>query len=60
MGAVVGREAVMQAAQNSFISSSYFTERIGPAACFTTIIAKRRDDRLPVAQFSFMEVSVHR
>jgi glutamate-1-semialdehyde 2,1-aminomutase len=37
MGAVVGREAVMQAAQNSFISSSYFTERIGPAAAVATL-----------------------
>jgi len=32
MGAVIGRASVMQAAQNAFISSTYWTEGIGPAA----------------------------
>lgn len=37
MGAVVGREEVMQAAQVSFISSTYWTEGIGPVAALATI-----------------------
>lgn len=47
MAAVIGREAVMQAAQNSFISSTYWTERIGPAAALATI-AKHERERVPV------------
>jgi glutamate-1-semialdehyde 2,1-aminomutase len=37
MGAVIGREKVMQAAQRSFISSTYWTEGIGPTAALATI-----------------------
>ncbi|MNR75301.1 3-aminobutyryl-CoA aminotransferase [compost metagenome] len=37
MAAIIGREAVMQSAQTSFISSTYWTERIGPAAALATI-----------------------
>jgi glutamate-1-semialdehyde 2,1-aminomutase len=37
MAAVIGIEAVMQAAQESFISSTYWTERIGPAAALATL-----------------------
>jgi glutamate-1-semialdehyde 2,1-aminomutase len=37
MAAVVGRSEVMDAAQTSFISSTYWTERIGPAAAIATI-----------------------
>jgi len=37
MAAIVGKEEVMQAAQTSFISSTYWTERIGPVAAITTI-----------------------
>jgi len=37
MGAVIGSESVMQAAQDSFISSTYWTERIGPVAALATI-----------------------
>jgi glutamate-1-semialdehyde aminotransferase len=37
MAAIVGREVVMQAAQESFISSTYWTERVGPAASLATI-----------------------
>jgi glutamate-1-semialdehyde 2,1-aminomutase len=37
MAAVIGTEAVMQAAQNTFISSTNWTERIGPAASLATI-----------------------
>jgi glutamate-1-semialdehyde aminotransferase len=34
---VIGREEVMQAAQESFISSTYWTESVGPAAAIATI-----------------------
>ena len=44
MAAVVGREKVMQDAQSSFISSTYWTERIGPAASLATIRKFQRDD----------------
>lgn len=37
MGAIIGTSAVMQAAQKSFISSTYWTERIGPSAALATI-----------------------
>ena len=37
MAAIIGREEVMQAAQVSFISSTYWTERIGPTAALATI-----------------------
>jgi len=37
MAAIIGVEKVMQAAQDSFISSSYWTERIGPTAALATI-----------------------
>ena len=35
--AVLGREEWMQAAQNTFISSTYWTERIGPTAALATL-----------------------
>ncbi|MBA3030024.1 MAG: aminotransferase class III-fold pyridoxal phosphate-dependent enzyme [Desulfobacteraceae bacterium] len=37
MAAVLGTEKVMQAAQTTFISSTNWTERIGPAAAIATI-----------------------
>jgi len=37
MAAVIGTGDVMKAAQNSFISSTYWTERIGPAAALATL-----------------------
>jgi len=37
MGAVIGRGDIMQAAQTSFISSTYWTEAIGPTAALATI-----------------------
>jgi glutamate-1-semialdehyde aminotransferase len=37
MAAVVGKEEVMDVAQESFISSTYWTERIGPVASIATI-----------------------
>lgn len=35
--AVIGRREVMQAAQSSFISSTFWTERIGPTAALATL-----------------------
>lgn len=37
MAAIIGRAEVMQAAQDSFISSTYWTEGIGPAAGLATV-----------------------
>lgn len=37
MAAVIGRETVMQSAQSTFISSTNWTERIGPTAALATI-----------------------
>ncbi|MEY7849461.1 aminotransferase class III-fold pyridoxal phosphate-dependent enzyme [Natrarchaeobius sp. A-rgal3] len=37
ISAVVGKEHVMDEAQESFISSTFWTERIGPSAALTTI-----------------------
>jgi len=46
MAAIVGTEPVMQAAQTSFISSTYWTDRVGPAAALATI-RKLRQHRVP-------------
>ena len=37
MGAIIGKAKFMDAAQDSFISSTYWTERIGPVAALATI-----------------------
>ena len=37
MAVVLGKKQVMEAAQDSFISSTYWTERIGPVAAIATI-----------------------
>lgn len=37
MAAIIGREKVMQAAQDTFISSTYWTDLIGPTAALATI-----------------------
>lgn len=47
MSAIIGRAKVMEAAQSTFISSTYWTDRIGPAAAIATI---RKHRRLNVAQ----------
>ena len=44
MGAIIGNEKVMQAAQSTFISSTYWTDRIGPTAALATIRKHRRLD----------------
>jgi glutamate-1-semialdehyde aminotransferase len=45
MAAVIGTEEVMEAAQETFISSTYWTERIGPTAALAAI---RKHQRLGV------------
>jgi glutamate-1-semialdehyde aminotransferase len=37
MAAVIGKRKIMDTAQDTFISSTYWTERIGPAAALATI-----------------------
>lgn len=44
IAAIIGRAAVMQAAQESFISSTYWTEGVGPAAALATIGKMQRID----------------
>lgn len=44
MAAVIGTEPVMQAAQDSFISSTYWTDRIGPVAALATLRKHRQHD----------------
>jgi glutamate-1-semialdehyde 2,1-aminomutase len=46
IAAVVGRAEVMDAAQKTFISSTYWTERIGPAAALA-VIKKMRAKKVP-------------
>jgi glutamate-1-semialdehyde aminotransferase len=46
MAAIIGRASIMQAAQDTFISSTYWTERVGPTAALATI-AKHRELDLP-------------
>jgi glutamate-1-semialdehyde 2,1-aminomutase len=43
MAAIIGKSHVMQAAQCTFISSTYWTERIGPAAALATIRKHQRE-----------------
>lgn len=42
MGVIIGKKEYMDAAQDSFISSTYWTERIGPAAAIATINKMKR------------------
>ena len=44
MAAIVGKRDVMDAAQNTFISSTYWTERIGPVASIATINKMQEND----------------
>lgn len=44
MAAVIGTEDVMQAAQSTFISSTNWTERIGPVGALATIRKYRREN----------------
>lgn len=40
--AVIGRRAIMEAAQTTFISSTFWTERIGPSAALKTLEVMQR------------------
>jgi glutamate-1-semialdehyde 2,1-aminomutase len=42
--AVIGRESIMQAAQKTFISSTFWTERIGPTAALATLNVMEETD----------------
>lgn len=42
LNAVVGRREVMEAAQSTFISSTFWTERIGPTAALATLAVMER------------------
>lgn len=44
MGAIIGRSEIMQASQESFISSTYWTEGIGPAAAVAAVKKMMRVD----------------
>lgn len=44
MAAIVGRSEVMQSAQESFISSTYWTEGVGPVAALATVRKMGRID----------------
>jgi len=44
MAAILGKEKFMQAAQDTFISSTYWTEKIGPTAAIATIEKMQRQN----------------
>jgi glutamate-1-semialdehyde 2,1-aminomutase len=44
MAAILGRKKVMQAAQRTFISSTYWTERVGPTAAIATIKKMKKNN----------------
>lgn len=44
INAVIGRQSVMQAAQSTFISSTFWTERIGPTAALAALDAMKNED----------------
>ena len=46
MAAVIGKRSVMEASQRTFISSTSWTEKIGPVAAIATI-RKHRDRKVP-------------
>lgn len=46
ISAIIGRRSVMEHAQNTFISSTFWTERIGPTAALATI-KKMEDHDVP-------------
>lgn len=42
--AIIGRASVMEAARNSFISSTFWTERIGPTAALAALAVMQREN----------------
>jgi len=55
MAAVIGKGNIMDAAQTSFISSTYWTERIGPTAALATI-KKMQNKNVPAHLSSIGEL----
>lgn len=47
MAAIIGRKSVMGVTQDTFISSTYWTERIGPTAALATI-KKIKENKVPL------------
>ena len=43
ISSIIGRRSVMEAAQTSFISSTFWTERIGPSAALKTLAVMERE-----------------
>jgi glutamate-1-semialdehyde 2,1-aminomutase len=43
MAAIIGKKPIMESAQSSFISSTYWTDRMGPTAALATIKKMQRD-----------------
>jgi glutamate-1-semialdehyde 2,1-aminomutase len=44
MAAIVGRASMMDAAQETFVSSTAWTERVGPVAALATLRKHREQD----------------
>jgi len=44
MAAIIGKTSIMEAAQSTFISSTYWTERVGPTAAIATIRKHLREN----------------
>jgi glutamate-1-semialdehyde 2,1-aminomutase len=44
ISAIIGRREVMEAAQSTFISSTFWTERIGPSAALKTLEVMEREE----------------
>jgi glutamate-1-semialdehyde 2,1-aminomutase len=44
MAAIIGKSSIMEIAQETFVSSTYWTEKIGPTAALATIQKLIRDD----------------
>ena len=53
IAAIIGKSQVMEAAQKSFISSTYWTERVGPAAAIATIKKHKRPLTITYRQQAF-------
>ena len=54
--AVLGRSEVMQAAQSTFISSTFWTERIGPAAALATLEAMEQEQSWQIVTYIGLNV----
>ena len=57
--ATIGRRAVMEAAQTSFISSTFWTERIGPTAALKTLEVMERDRSWELVTRTGQEIRKH-